>query len=226
MLFTPEEHHRIAAAITEAETRTSGEIFAIVTDEVPRNGAVALGAAASVALVIPLVAVAAGLDPLRLLPFGGGDWHIGGDRFEMLRGISTFVALQDLLFLLVLALAWFTPLNLWLTPKKMRRERVHADAMKQFLSKGLHVTAERTGVLLYVSLADHVAEVIADEGIYARVAPEVWGDTIIALVEGIKAGKAAHGFVAAIGIAGAVLAEHFPPRPHNPNELPDKLIEL
>ncbi|MDO9489461.1 MAG: hypothetical protein Q7J32_13890 [Sphingomonadaceae bacterium] len=225
MLFTPQEHDRIAAAISEAETRTSGEIFAIVTDEVSKNGAVALGAAATVALIVPVVAVALGLDPVRLWPFGG-DWHIGDDRFEMLRGISTFVALQDLLFLLVLALAWFTPLNLWLTPRKMRRERVHADAMKQFLSKGLHVTAERTGVLLYVSLADHVAEVIADEGIYAKVAPEVWGDTIIALVEGIRAGKAADGFVAAIGIAGAVLAEHFPPRAHNPNELPDKLIEL
>jgi putative membrane protein len=226
MLFTPEEHDRIAAAIAEAETRTSGEIFAIVTDEVPKNGAVALGAAATVALIVPAVAVALGLDPLRLWPFGGGDWDIGDDRFEMLRSISTFVALQDLLFLIVLALAWFTPLNLWLTPRRMRRERVHADAMKQFLSKGLHVTAERTGVLLYVSLADHVAEVIADEGIYAKVAPELWGDTIIALIEGIKAGKAADGFVAAIGIAGAVLAEHFPPRAHNPNELPDKLIEL
>ena len=226
MLFNPQEHDRIAASITEAETRTSGEIFAIVTDEVPRNGAVALGAAATVALIVPLVAVAAGLDPLRVLPFGADGWHIGGDRFEMLRGISSFVAIQDLLFLAVLALAWFTPLNLWLTPKRMRRERVHADAMKQFLSKGLHVTAGRTGVLLYVSLADHVAEVVADEGIYAKVAPEVWGDTIIALVEGIKAGKAADGFVAAIGIAGAALAEHFPPHAHNPNELPDKLIEL
>lgn len=226
MLFTPDEHDRIAAAIADAETRTSGEIFAIVTDDVPRNGAVALGAAATVALIVPIVAVAAGLDPVRLWPFGGDGWHIGDDRFEMLRGISSFVALQDLLFLIVLALAWFTPLNLWLTPKKMRRDRVHAEAMKQFLSKGLHVTAARTGVLLYVSLADHVAEVIADEGIYAKVAPELWGDTIIALVEGIRAGKAADGFIAAIGIAGAVLAEHFPPGAHNPNELPDKLIEL
>lgn len=225
MLFTPDEHDRIAASIAAAETRTSGEIFAIVTDDVPRNGAVALGAAVLAALVLPPLAVAAGLDPQRLLPFGDG-WHVGGDRFELLRGISAFAALQDLLFLIVLALAWFTPLNLWLTPKKLRRERVHAEAMKQFLSKGLHVTAERTGVLLYVSLADHVAEVVADDGIYAKVSPEVWGDTILALIEGIKGGRPADGFVRAIEMAGAVLAEHFPPRPHNPNELPDKLIEL
>jgi putative membrane protein len=68
--------------------------------------------------------------------------------------------------------------------------------------------------------------VVADEGIYTKVAPELWGDTILALVEGIRTGAAADGFVKAIEIAGAVLAEHFPPGEHNPNELPDKLIEL
>lgn len=225
MIFTPDEHARIAAAITAAETRTSGEIFAIVTDEVPRYGTVALATAALVAFVVPMLAVLLGLDPARLLPFGDG-WQQGTPRLDMLRAIEGYAALQTLLFVATLALAWYTRLNLWLCPRKMRRERVHAEAMKQFLSKGLHVTSERTGVLLYVSLADHVAEVIADEGIYARVAPELWGDTILALIGGIKAGRAADGFVEAIGIAGTVLAEHFPPGEHNPNELPDKLIEL
>jgi putative membrane protein len=225
MMFTPDEHARIAAAIAAAETRTSGEIFAIVTDDRPRYAAVALGAATLAAFAVPLIAVLLGLDPAALLPFGGG-WHQGSPRLEMLRGIEAYAAMQALLFVAVLALTWFTPLGLWLTPRTIRRERVHGEAMKQFLSRGLHVTAERTGVLLYVSLADHVAEVVADEGIYAKVSPEVWGDTILALIEGIKSGRAADGFVRAIEIAGAVLAEHFPPRAHNPNELPDKLIEL
>lgn len=225
MMFTPDEHARIAAAIAAAETKTSGEIFAIVIDDPPRYGAVALGAATLAAFALPLIAVLLGLDPARLVPFDAG-WHQGAPRIELLRSIEAYAALQALVFLAMLALTWFTPLGLWLTPRTIRRERVHAEAMKQFLSRGLHVTAERTGVLLYVSLADHVAEVVADEGIYAKVVPEVWGDTILALIEGIKQGRAADGFVRAIEIAGAVLAEHFPPRPHNPNELPDKLIEL
>ncbi len=225
MLFTPEEHDRIAKAIGDAETRTSGEIFAIVTDERPRYGAVALGAATLAAFALPLIAVLLGLEPARLVPFDGG-WHQGSPRVELLRSIEAYAALQALVFIITLALTWFTPLGLWLTPRSIRRERVHGEAMKQFLSRGLHVTAERTGVLLYVSLADHVAEVVADEGIYRKVSPELWGDTILALIEGIKTGRAADGFVRAIEIAGAVLAEHFPPRAHNPNELPDKLIEL
>lgn len=225
MLFTPEEHERIAQAIAAAETQTSGEIFAIVTDERPRYGAIALGVATFAAFALPFLAVLLGLDPARLVPFDGG-WHQGSPRLEVLRTIEAYAALQALVFLITLALTWFTPLGLWLTPRSIRRDRVHGEAMKQFLSRGLHITAERTGVLLYVSLADHVAEVVADEGIYAKVAPELWGDTILALIEGIKSGRAADGFVQAIGIAGGVLAEHFPPRPHNPNELPDKLIEL
>ena len=225
MMFSAQEHERIAQAIAAAEAKTSGEIFAIVTDDRPRYPAVALGAATLAAFALPFVAVLAGLDPAGLLPFGGG-WHQGSPRLELLRSIEVYAALQALVFLAVLALTWFTPLGLWLTPKSIRRERVHGEAMKQFLSRGLHVTAERTGVLLYVSLADHIAEVVADEGIYAKVAPELWGDTILALIEGIKSNRTADGFVRAIEIAGGVLAEHFPPRPHNPNELPDKLIEL
>jgi len=225
MLFTPQEHERIAAAIAEAETRTSGEIFAIVTAERPRYGRVALAAATLAAFGLPLLAVLLGLDPQRLIPFDGG-WQSGSARLDTLRTIEAYAALQAALFLLVLALVRLTPLGLWLAPRALRRERVHAEAMKQFLAKGLHVTAERTGVLLYVSLADHVAEVVADEGIYAKVSPEVWGETIAALVEGLKSGRRADGFVRAIEIAGAVLADHFPPRPHNPNELPDRLVEL
>lgn len=225
MLFTPDEHDRIAQAIAQAEARTSGEIFAIVTDERPRYGRVALTVAALAAFALPLLAVLLGLDPQRLIPFDGG-WRSGSPRLDTLRAIEAYAALQAAIFLAVLALMRLTPLGLWLTPRGHRRERVHAEALKQFLSKGLHVTADRTGVLLYVSLADHVAEVVADEGIYAKVSPDIWGETIAALVEGLRSGRRADGFVRAIEIAGAVLAEHFPPRPHNPNELPDKLIEL
>lgn len=225
MLFTAEEHERIARAITQAETLTAGEIFAIATDERPRYGQVALAAAALAAFILPFLAVLFGLEPQRLIPFDGG-WQGGSARIDTLRTIEAYAAVQAAIFVLVLALTSWTPLGLWLTPRSIRRERVHGEALKQFLSKGLHVTTDRTGVLLYVSLADHVAEVVADEGIYANVSPDVWGETIAALVDGMKTGRRADGFVKAIGIAGEVLAEHFPPRPHNPNELPDKLIEL
>lgn len=222
--FSESDHRRIAEAIAEAERHTSGEIFCIVTDQKSRDPQVVLAIATLAAFVLPLVAVLLGLDPLSLVPRGDAGWRDGIPNVA--HSIEAFAALQLLLFLIVAALAAFTPLGPLLTPHGIKRDRVHAQAMSQFLAKGLHVTAERTGVLIFVSLADHHAEVIADEAIFAKVSPECWGETIAALIERIRAGDPAEGFVRAIGIAGRLLAEHFPPRPHNPNELPDKLVEL
>ena len=74
------------------------------------------------------------------------------------------------------------------------------------------------------ALADHQVEVVADEGIHARVDQEVWADAAEALVQGLKRGDPAAGFEAAVSLCGAVLADHFPPRPANPNEVVDRLV--
>lgn len=224
MRLTEAEHRQVAEAITAAETRTSGEIFAIVSAKRMSYPQVAIGGAVLAAFVLPFLAVLLGFDPARLIP-GYGGWAEDA-AVRALRAIEAFAALQALVFVTMLALLSWTPLGLRLTPRAMRRERVHREAFEQFLAKGLHVTAARTGVLIYVSLPDHIAEVIADEGIYRKVAPETWGDTVAAVVDGVRAGRLADGFVRAIGLAGDVLAQHFPPTHDNPNELPDKLIEL
>ncbi|MDP3382304.1 MAG: TPM domain-containing protein, partial [Phenylobacterium sp.] len=75
------------------------------------------------------------------------------------------------------------------------------------------------------SLAEHAAELIADEGIAAVVDQKRWDDAIAALVAGAKAGRTADGLVAAVSQVGDILAEHFPADPtDNPNELPDAVI--
>jgi putative membrane protein len=98
--------------------------------------------------------------------------------------------------------------------------------MHQFLAHGLHVTRERTGVLIFAALSDRQVEIIADEGIYSRVDPDVWADSVAVLTAGLKEGRPAKGFESAIALAGDVLAEHFPPRPSNPNEVLDRLVEI
>ncbi len=75
-------------------------------------------------------------------------------------------------------------------------------------------------------MTDHIAEVVADAAIYERVEPEFWGTTIVALLDGIKAGRTADGLVAAVSHAGGALAAHFPPRADDSDELPNHLIEL
>ena len=224
MQITPADHDRISAAIADAETRTSGEIFTVVETQPTAYPQTAFTLAVLLAFVLPFAAVLlVGLDPRQAFESG---WSSGDPAVDIVRAIEGYAAVQALIFVLTLGLLSWTPLGRKLTPRAIRRDRVHRVAMAQFLSRGLHVTTARTGVLLFLSLPDHIAEVIADEGIYAKVAPTVWDESVAALIAGAKRGAVADGFVAAIGIAGAVLAEHFPPCPANPNELPDRLIEL
>ena len=98
--------------------------------------------------------------------------------------------------------------------------------MKQFLAHGLHQTEDRTGVLIFACMADHQVEIVADKGIHEKVEPAVWGEAVAALTRQMRAGRPAEGFEAAVSLCGEVLAPHFPPRPVNPNELPDRLIVM
>ena len=70
------------------------------------------------------------------------------------------------------------------------------------------------------------AEIVGDEAITAVTTPETWGEAMTALIQEVKAGRPGDGIVAAVGLIGTVLAEHFPKTSEDSNEIPDKLIEL
>jgi len=230
MKLTPAEHARINAAIAEAEARTSGEIFCILAREVSDYRETPLVWAAAAAFLLPLLLIPMGFEAAWFdwVPFFGG-WtagHAGGQDYATTAALAAFAAVQALTFLAAALVVSLPGLRRALTPRALKRERVHKAALEQFLAKGLHVTAGRTGVLIFASVGDHVAEVIADEGIYAKVDAGVWREAIERLTGGLRAGKPADGFVAAIELCGAVLAEHFPPGSRNPNEIPDTLVEI
>jgi putative membrane protein len=220
MLFSAADHDRIANAIRAAEARTTGEIVVIVSHRTHRYTTTALSLAALIALALPFTAVLFGWSPAALVP----QWGLPEDQER--HGLEVLIVAQALLFIATLGTALFTPLAHTLTPKGLKRDRVHAEALTQFRARGLDATTGRTGVLLYIDEPDHVAEIIADTGIYEKVPPDHWADTIDALIHGIKAGLPSEGLVNAITLAGDVLAEHFPGTHQNPNELPDHLIEL
>lgn len=224
MAFSTSDHDRIAAAIADAELHTSGEIVCVVTEQRHRYVSTGLAAAALIAFALPFGALWLGADYAALMP-----WRSWTDdpAADLRAGIEAYAVVQIAIFAVAAALGAWTGLGAALTPRAIKRERVHAEALSQFRARGIGQTRARTGVLIYVSMADHIAEVVADEGIYAKVAPEFWGTTVAALIAGLKAGDPAKGFADAVALAGGVLAEHFPPELRdNPNELPDRLIEL
>jgi putative membrane protein len=87
-------------------------------------------------------------------------------------------------------------------------------------------TVGRTGILIYLSMAEHRAEIVADEAILAVTDESTWGEAMAALLVEVRAGRPADGICAAIAVVGDVLARHFPRSDGDVNEIPDKLIEL
>jgi putative membrane protein len=202
-MISPADRERITAAIGAAETKTSGEIFCVVAHRASEYRLVPVAWAAAVALLVP-----APLIHFTLWPA----WVI--------------YVIQLAVFLVIAILLWMPVLRFHVVPRHAKHARAHALAMRQFLAHGLHDAESRTGVLIFASVAERYAEIVADALINSKVKPEVWDHAIAALIAGIKDGRPAEGFVAAIEQCGAVLAEHFPPGALNPDELPNKLVEI
>ncbi|MFN3583881.1 TPM domain-containing protein [Phenylobacterium sp.] len=228
-LLTPADLSAIEAAVREAETRTTGEIYCVVSEESSDYRETPLAWAAGVALLGPALLLLGGVHVEAPDLLGGWSAAQVADAAETAArdALIGAVMLQGLLFVATLALVSIPAVRRALTPKAMKRDRVRRRAQEQFVAKNLHATRERTGVLIYVSFAEHMAELIADEGIAEHVEPGVWDRAMAALVAGLKRREPGAGFAAAVGLCADVLAQRFPARAgDNPNELPDAVVIL
>jgi len=222
------DQDRIAQAVAQAEKTTAGEIYCVLAPEVGDDRAVPLIWATGAALLLPALALLAGFRPEMLSRLFGG-WSIGhaaAQDMAILSALLTYIGLQAAIFAVVAAVVSIPAVRRALIPPAVKKARVRQAALDYFLAKDLHLTRERTGVLIFAALAEHRVEVIADDGVHAAAPSGVWDEVVADLVAGLKRGAIADGFVAAIARAGAILAAHAPPRPDDRNELPDGLTVL
>ena len=229
-MLTESDRARIEAAVKAAEAGTTGEIYCVVAPESSDYREVPIAWGAIAALAAPAVLLAAGIHVTAPDDLGGG-WSAAqmssAAEAAARAALSGAILLQCVLFLLVAIFVAIPPIRRFLTPRGLKRERVRRRAQEQFLAKNLQATRERTGVLIYVSASEHMAELIADDGIAAKVADGAWEGAMQRLMEGFRAGRPAEGFEDAISLCGTILAEHFPPRAgDNPNELSDSVVVL
>lgn len=223
MHLTAQDRARISDAVTTAEQATSGEIVTILARQSDGYSDVALHwAVLGTFLVGALFAWRADWVEALYLVAGNG-W---GDRVPVSGLLTMLLLVMALAFAAIRLALTSMAVRLMLTPGAIEQVRVRARALALFRTAAEQRTMGATGVLLYVSLAERRAELIADAAIHDRVDPALWGDAMAALVAAMRDGRPADGLVSAIQLVGAVLATHFPPGTDNPNELPDRLIEL
>jgi putative membrane protein len=202
-LFTPQEEQRVADAIAAVERKTSGEIVAVIAPHSDDYLHVPFLVAALIALIVPW-------------PFIYLTW------FSM-QGVFL---IQLLVFAAALAVVLPGRTRMWFVSKQAAREQAHRRAVEQFVAQNLHTSQGSTGVLIFVSLAERYAEIIADKAIDAKVDPKTWQTIVNQLTADLGDDNAAEGFVTAIGTCGQHLAHHFPPGSGVTNTLPNHLIVL
>ncbi|QYJ06648.1 TPM domain-containing protein [Qipengyuania flava] len=217
------DHTIVSDAVAKAELTTSGEIVTVLADrsdgysDIVLVWAIALGfSAMSLFAVLP--------QPFMDL----WDRLIGGWAHEWSTGelASMTIALGLIAFTAGWLLISWDPVRFALTPGPVKTSRVHSRAIKHFKVGAERRTHGRTGVLLYLSMREHRAEIVADQPIAEIVPAEVWGEAMADMLAEIKQGRIAEGLAAGVRDVGAVLSEHFPRGEDDENELPDRLIEV
>ncbi len=202
-LLSEEDLKAIEAAIKKAEATTSGEIVFTAAEtsanyqHASLQGAIiGMAIAAAVFLMLPIVHTTTSLLWTEVISF------------------AAFYALLPRI-----------PWRRWIISKQEMDARVQEAAFMQFYASGLYRTRESNGVEIYLSLFEREVVVIGDRGIHEKMGDRHWQNVRDQIILGIKKGDARGGICAAIESCGKALAEYFPPRADDVNELSDRVIK-
>jgi putative membrane protein len=223
MQLSDEDREKVSKAIAAAEANSNGEIVAVATPISDPYHDVALHwAVAAMILVLAWAAWCPSCLQWWYDKLTGG-WHAEPTVGELLTFLMILAVLK---FTAVLLILKWMPLRLALTPAGTKHRRVRRRAVTIFRAAAERRTTGRTGILIYLSMAERRAEIVADEAILTVTDERTWGEAMAGLLEHVREGRPGDGIVAAIERVGVVLADHFPRSATDTNEIPDKLIEL
>jgi putative membrane protein len=201
--FTAAEKERVAATVRDIESRTIGEVVVMVVDS---------------------------SDSYEDADIIGG--VLGASSLSLV--LTTLFFHFSLLWFVAITLFFFIPcrllfkkvaaLKVLFVKTDRKEEAVRERALRAFYEKGLCRTRENTGVLFFLSLLERKVWVLADRGIYQKIGQETLNQFAQAVSQGVKQGRACETLIEAIRAVGQLLSKHFPIKPGDIDELPDKVI--
>jgi putative membrane protein len=116
------------------------------------------------------------------------------------------------------------PLRRWLTSRRLRTENVRREARARFVDQGITRTRTRIGVLVYVSLFEQTAEVVADFGIPKAELGADWMRATEAVATSVRSRSGVVAFLEALDELGSLLQRAVPRESDDVNELPDEVV--
>lgn len=202
----PEDVAKIEAAIEQAEKNTTGEIVPMVVSRCSHIGHVPYMMMALMVAIFLSIA----------LFISRMDWFLVNDLWLILGSIMAMV--------LGYGFAHLDSVTRFCIPQDDQWHQVDRRAELEFFEAGLQKTDGRTGILLFVSILEKRAVVLADKGISAKLPADTWNGIVQKLVDSVGHGKMEDGLSLAIARCGEILTEHFPVGAGGRNELLDHLI--
>ncbi len=199
-MLEPVDQKRITQSIARAESGTAAEIVCVLARSSSSYSMVPLVWAAAVALSAPA--------PLITLTS---------------MSAQKIYIVQIIVFIVFGLLLSIGSIRIHLVPRRIKRLRAYTLALRQFQVRGMSSTSGRTGVLIFVSLAEHYARIMVDDEIEALIPKQQWQQIVDNLALAMREGQVTDGFVNAVESCGALLADHLPPRESAGNEIPDKI---
>lgn len=204
----------VGRAIRDAEKRCNAEFFAVLAF---RSGDYRMAALAYFAFWL------AGASLLLAL-------FIAWQQPAMAQGgtlLLLFAAAQVAAYLTAwTCLRLFPDLAIHMVPERISREQVHLNAVRQFRAHGIDSTSNRNGILVFVSLGEKHAEILADRGIEEKLGRQILLDSVSRLVEECAAGDVTQGIASTLERLSCELASVLPPDTGSRNELADRIVIL
>lgn len=204
--LSAEEIKNIESTIVRVETETCGEIVPVIVRRSSTIGHIPL----TLTLLLILL--------LIILELPWSDWL----------WVQPWVWIWPVLVVAIYAISHFLVRFKWIqkifVPERDEVDQVHQRAQLEFYKNRIHGTENSTGILLFVSVMEKKAVILADEGISKVLPKETWDEVLALLGSHLHKGNWGKGFVEAIELCGGLLKTHFPIQPGSQDELKNHLV--
>ncbi|MFZ2633965.1 MAG: TPM domain-containing protein [Desulfosalsimonadaceae bacterium] len=216
-LFTQDEINAIEAAVTQVEKMTSAEVVPVVATASGRYDR----AEDIFAFLLSLLVLGCAWGGFQGIHPSAAEWS-GNPAFRLNLPLVLTILVATFFTGIILA-SRFPMLRLPLIAKREMQEEVERRARETFQRLRIHGTQNAAGILIYVSLFEHMVHVVGDDTINAKLSQTDWEALTEIIISGFKSGKPMEGMRNGILRCGELLARHFPLEPGDRNELANKL---